>query len=668
MKKLIGVIFLVFAVSIYAKENIIRIQEVSGQVEITGNGKSIPSAVNSYLPSNSELKIKANGKLEISINEEIYIIKGPIELKLANIYSMRNMTKTVTFTAGVRGLQNDILNQIEEKSEEAYGEYVSSHNGALKDYNDWKSVLEKIFTQLMDASGREAFKLKYSILQDKEFNAAAFPGGQFVIHTAALDRIDLESKQKAGNDDKAYKSYRENYAAGVIAHELAHYYNNHTLQKVKKIISANEKMEESYQVVLVEEVKFSQDLELDADSSGLILLQKAGYQTSAMIDMLELLNKVHQESAKLQKTQIPFFASHPTPHERLKVFEGSKKELHIWAAEMEKVFANIQLGKDLEKSKKFLEDSLKKKGFEDNIELAKALAVCLHKIWLETVQLKDQKLRSILDMPSFRDDMVFKKEESTKGEEEIPGDIAKYFDAKDKYEEVVFISGDLAFISNYATILSYYVNNKDKKDNQIQKEKAIFLAELSTSMKTIQVYNNMALVYFNSNEKAKALDLIRQLASQLHKEENARRFLAILSPTARQQYLAGVKQDKLGLYYNDKYVRDDFTPILNLAILEYKEGDKTNAKEYAKVYFSMYDSESKWATYLSTLTGEKIQEVNQDNPVKQDIKVENGMKEKDLESYLGKNFKVRGEYRVYTANEKKVYIKISGGVVKKVEK
>lgn len=668
MKRLIGFLFLFLSISIYAKENIIRIQEVIGQVEINGGGKSISPAVNSYLPSNSEIKIKANGKLEISINEEIFIIKGPIELNLAKIHSMRNMTKTITFTASVRGLQNDILNQIEEKSEEAYGECVRSHNGSLKDHNEWKPILEKVFTRLMDVSSREAFKLKYSILQDKEFNAAAFPGGQFVIHTATLDRIDLESKKNAGNDDKAYKLNREKYAAGVIAHELAHYYNNHTLQKVKKIISFNEEKKESYEVVLLEEVKFNQDLELDADSSGLILLQKAGYEASAMIDMLELLNKVHQETAKLQKTQIPFFASHPTPHDRLKVFEGSKKDLHTWAAEMEKVFANIQLGKDLEKSRKFLEESLKKKGFEDNLELTKALAVCLHKIWLETVQLKDQNLRSILDMPSFRDDMVFKKEESTKGDKEIPGDIAKYFDAKDKYEEVVYISGDLAFISNYATILSYFVNNKDVTDTRIQKEKAVFLAEVATALKTIQVYNNLALVYFNSSEEKKALGLIRQLASQLQKEENAKRFLAILSPNVRAQYLAEVKQDKLGLYYNDKYVRDEFTPILNLSILEYLEGNKENAKEYAKVYFSMYDNESKWAKYLSTLTGEKIQEANQDNPAKQDIKLENGMKEKDLESLLGKDFQVRGGYRVYTANGKKIYIKVSGGVVKKVEK
>ncbi|MBK6606503.1 MAG: hypothetical protein IPG24_13740 [Leptospiraceae bacterium] len=173
-------------------------------------------------------------------------------------------------------------------------------------------------------------------------------------------------------------------------------------------------------------------------------------------------------------------------------------------------------------------------------------------------------------------------------------------------------------------------------------------------------------MYFNSSEEKKALGLIRQLASQLQKEENAKRFLAILSPTVRAQYLAEVKQDKLGLYYNDKYVRDEFTPILNLSILEYFEGNKDNAKEYAKIYFAMYDNESKWAKYLSTLTGEKIKEANQDNPEKQDIKLENGMKEKDLESLLGKNFQVRGGYRIYTANGKRIYVKISGGVVKKV--
>ena len=49
MKRLIGFLFLFLSISIYAKENIIRIQEVIGQVEINGGGKSISPEVNSYL-------------------------------------------------------------------------------------------------------------------------------------------------------------------------------------------------------------------------------------------------------------------------------------------------------------------------------------------------------------------------------------------------------------------------------------------------------------------------------------------------------------------------------------------------------------------------------------------------------------------------------------------
>jgi hypothetical protein len=667
MSKFLLLAALYLSFSLYAKENIIRVIKFSGQVEILGNGKNISPTVNGFLPSDSNITIKKNSNLEISINEEVYLIKGPIEINLQKIASLRNITKTITHSGGVRGLQNDLVTQIEEASEQAYNQYIDSHNGKLQDYHKWKPILERVFRKLMQASGREPFKLKYAILQDNEFNAAAFPNGQFIIHTATLDRIDAESHHKAGTNDKSFESFRENYASGIIGHELAHYYNNHTLQKVKKVISSGEAKQESYQIELIDEINFSKELELDADKSGLILLQLAGYKTSSMTEMLDLLNKVHQEILKVRKKQIPYFTSHPSPHDRLKVFEGSKKELHEWAANMEKVFADIQLGKDLDKAKMFLEKSLKKEEFEENLELTKALAVCLHKIWLETVPLKNQYLRSILDMPSFRDDMVFQKEESTKGDEEIPGDITKYFDAKDKYEEVIFQTGDLQFISNYATLLSYYVNDK-KEETQLQRQNAIILAELSSATKTIQAYNNLALVYYNVNKKQEALTIIRQFSSQINKAENAKRFLAILSPAVKQQFIAEAKQDKLGLYFNSNYVRDDYTPILNLAILEYIDGNKTNAKEYARVYFSLYDSESKWAKYLSNLTGEKIDE-EKSNEVNLDSKLQIGMKKKNLENLMGKDYKVHGGYRIYNLkNDKKVYVRLNNGVIEKIEK
>lgn len=76
-------------------------------------------------------------------------------------------------------------------------------------------------------------------------------------------------------------------------------------------------------------IKFGQDLELDADKTGYVLLGKAGYDTSYFLKILKFLNKKYQENLK-KGNHNPYFSSHPSPNRRLgKLSEKEKNFISL---------------------------------------------------------------------------------------------------------------------------------------------------------------------------------------------------------------------------------------------------------------------------------------------------------------------------------------------------
>ncbi|QCO31683.1 hypothetical protein E4414_00005 [Leptospira interrogans] len=61
-------------------------------------------------------------------------------------------------------------------------------------------------------------------------------------------------------------------------------------------------------------------------------------------------------------------------------------------------------GKNLDLAKSNLEKALSKFPV---ILIRKSYAICLHKIWMSTASNEDLKIKPVIDMPSFRDSMLF---------------------------------------------------------------------------------------------------------------------------------------------------------------------------------------------------------------------------------------------------------------------
>lgn len=143
-------------------------------------------------------------------------------------------------------------------------------------------------------------------------NALAFPGGPIVV-----------------TDDLVNKLKKPELVVAVLAHELAHIEERHSMQQVvlvsgslaiaSVIFGAEEGISEDFLAAIVNLYAFqhSQDFELASDSYAHQLLGKAGLSPNLMSEALAtLLNDIPDAA------ETSWFSTHPAKKERLKALEA----------------------------------------------------------------------------------------------------------------------------------------------------------------------------------------------------------------------------------------------------------------------------------------------------------------------------------------------------------
>lgn len=188
------------------------------------------------------------------------------------------------------------------------------------------SYLNKICTAITSSSEMPYLYNGYhvAIIDTDEINAISTPGGHILISRGLLSCTDSEDA-----------------VAAVIAHEIAHIQLGHGVEVIKKSrkAEARAKVAGAAGVVLLEangidsissedvsnfnkvtssvsksiaETGFSKKSEYKADENALLLMNNAGYDPHAMVDMLNLIAK------KTGKKKSGWSATHPKPKSRLK--------------------------------------------------------------------------------------------------------------------------------------------------------------------------------------------------------------------------------------------------------------------------------------------------------------------------------------------------------------
>ena len=189
--------------------------------------------------------------------------------------------------------------------------------------NDQEKIkrLNKIGAKLAEVSDRKDLKYNFSVIEDKELNAFATPGGYIYVNSGLIEE---------STDDEL---------ACVVGHEVGHVAARHIVKKLQAQIGYDILMNIAAQKAGLGELRqaasisynlimlgYSREDELLSDRLGVKYAYKAGYDPRAMITFLEKLEKKDKGGKS-----ILFLRTHPYASQRIKML---KKEI---AAMIDKV-------------------------------------------------------------------------------------------------------------------------------------------------------------------------------------------------------------------------------------------------------------------------------------------------------------------------------------------
>ena len=160
------------------------------------------------------------------------------------------------------------------------------------------------------------FIWQMTVVKSDDMNAWAMPGGKMMVYTGIVDKLKL-------TDDEI---------AAVVGHEMSHALNEHSKKAVGQQVltglatSIGGSILQSQTGVSTDTLNlgsgilseygvnmpFSRSQENEADSGGLYLMAKAGYNPQAAITVWEKMNQVNDNNNGL----VALTSSHPTNNAR----------------------------------------------------------------------------------------------------------------------------------------------------------------------------------------------------------------------------------------------------------------------------------------------------------------------------------------------------------------
>jgi predicted Zn-dependent protease len=159
-------------------------------------------------------------------------------------------------------------------------------------------LVRQIGHELAPASTDDYINYEFFVIRDPSPNAFAFPNGQIYIHTGMLARMDDQSQ-----------------LAALLAHEITHAAGHHTILSHR--ITAKRMI---IQIAggglagIMGQLRYSRQLEQEADDRAALLLQDTPYDAHAMTKLLEILN---EDFEGLDPRYATIWTTHPDPEARI---------------------------------------------------------------------------------------------------------------------------------------------------------------------------------------------------------------------------------------------------------------------------------------------------------------------------------------------------------------
>jgi len=186
-----------------------------------------------------------------------------------------------------------------------------------------QAYVEKVGYSLVDQLDLNPFEFKFYVINELDPNAFAVPGGYIFINTGLIALAENEQE-----------------IAGVLAHEISHVTQRHISKLIEKsktltlatlgamiagMIAGRGGAGSAAAVSMAQAtagaltLKFSREIEQDADQHGFNLLIKAGYDPNGMINFFKRLQKVSLAMAP----KVPaYLLNHPAIENRISLLEN----------------------------------------------------------------------------------------------------------------------------------------------------------------------------------------------------------------------------------------------------------------------------------------------------------------------------------------------------------
>lgn len=208
---------------------------------------------------------------------------------------------------GVRIIQ---ISNLSDEQEIALGQEINRQILQQVEVYDNASItqyVDAIGQQLVSGVDRPQIPYTFQVIEDDRINAFATLGGFVYVNTGLLQAADNEAQ-----------------LASVIGHEIAHVDRRHAIQQLQQaaiaegILTAGG-LDSNAAIGLGVELALhrpnSRAHELEADESGLSLLEQANYAPIAAVNFLKKLLDQPQ-------TTPDFLSTHPHPEERVEALEA----------------------------------------------------------------------------------------------------------------------------------------------------------------------------------------------------------------------------------------------------------------------------------------------------------------------------------------------------------
>lgn len=182
----------------------------------------------------------------------------------------------------------------------------------LKISNSWPMNirLKAIGSKLTKFSDRQDLSYHFRVVDDKELNAFAIPGGFIYVNSGLMS---------VANDDEL---------AGVIAHEIGHIAAKHSVKQLQTVmgyqlflglvsgISGQTDMNDAINIVFnLVNLGYSRNDELLADKLAVRYVRRAGYSPIGLVTFFGKLKKEGEK--KGSNIKLVFLSSHPPITERI---------------------------------------------------------------------------------------------------------------------------------------------------------------------------------------------------------------------------------------------------------------------------------------------------------------------------------------------------------------